>query len=997
MSPTRLAPHLRGFAHTLAGIALVGAAAAHAQRSDAEIQDDIAFAKGLAKDWGFVELATEVIARIERAGVPTTQRERLGLTKCEIYEVAAVNERDRARRNDLFAAALRAYEDFIAQNRLSTALPEAEMGYVRISGLYSRSMEIALESLVGEQAEALRKTRVEVLERAVAKSGDLVSQLKLVNPKTERQRADLAELMLNRGSMLLDMGRIQESGQFSYEQAIRVLEEVVFDFGEGTPPALRAYDLIGRVYAARQQWDMARDFFEAVVEQAIPSDPAEWRQMIADLQLGPADKERRWLFVELSTEGLVQAYQAIGNLAKGSRYALHLYNTQKREGFAYSLQLGYPSLLAAARMLLDSGGWVGGDPNSGDLRWFATEEEVRKEVTNRRNRFSTTDFALRIADQVNKENRGNVLQVRAQKLIAEIIEQPGVDVDPSFLYEAAEGQYNDRNDEAALAGFKRVLRALEGKESAVRLQYGAKIYFRMGRIYQRLERPLEAALAFQEGCTTWVGDPEHDSPNAQNFYQAMQEVSRRSAGDQAITALLGEAERLAASLSTQDKDQITFNFGMRSFRAGDFAEAIQHFGQVQPTGVDYEKALVHIAVAKLRMGQTAEAERLLEEYIEEYVKDPTKATGNSPTKEARRREALAMAEFYRGSIAFRRAEKAAEDGKDDPALWRRFLELCDGYEDRFPEQTSYASVLMRSAMNAKLALGDTAEARKEYDKLFQTYPESPSTSPAAVNLYNALRGRLEQARTADEVDRAQQLLREMALLLEFGNKANPSPSFQNLRTESQHWMELADWAKAESVLARIAERFGRDAEQKESMTRQVLPDLAHAMLEQQKVAQAFALLTPLVTDETSKPTKRTVLDYCRAVTGWVGGAPREIKIVPGAGTTVEEFERATQVLNNIALALPEKWACEWYAYQFQLAYAFYVRATADWSPDKDSKQRETAKKILSTLVVELGPDFRGKGVDGVDTACMAAGPELARDYGGDVLRSRLAWLWGKLQ
>ncbi len=83
-----------------------------AQQGEAEVQDDIEFAKGLAREWGFVDLASEVIREIERGGVSARTGELLGVVKCDIYAQAALAERDRERRNELFEFAMAAYEDF---------------------------------------------------------------------------------------------------------------------------------------------------------------------------------------------------------------------------------------------------------------------------------------------------------------------------------------------------------------------------------------------------------------------------------------------------------------------------------------------------------------------------------------------------------------------------------------------------------------------------------------------------------------------------------------------------------------------------------------------------------------------------------------------------------------------------------------------------------------------------------------------------------------------
>jgi len=337
------------------------------EKSEAQITDDIAFAKGLAKEWGFVDLAGEVIKEIEREGVKAETAERLGVVKCEIYAQGAIAERDRARRNELFEQALAAYESFLKDNPRSAAAPEAQSGFIRMSTAFARSLEISLEEALGEEAEALASRRMEVLLAANELTGNLVSDLEgeydAADPKPEALKRELINVMMQQAQINLQIGKASDEGTASFNWARKILEDVVFLAGEGSPGALRAYDMIGQVYGAEQQWDMSAIYFEAVIEQALPSDPDAWKAMVKDLELSETDKSQRWLFLELSTGGLVEAHLSNGDVEVATKYALHLYNTQRREGFSYSTQLGYPSLLAAARVLLDAGGVVGGKLN----------------------------------------------------------------------------------------------------------------------------------------------------------------------------------------------------------------------------------------------------------------------------------------------------------------------------------------------------------------------------------------------------------------------------------------------------------------------------------------------------------------------------------------------------------------------------------------------------------------------------------------------------------
>lgn len=962
------------------------AAGAVAQKSDAQVQSDITFARGLAEQWSFVDLADGVLRRIEAEGVSSRRAEELALVKCEIYRTAALNEGDRIRRNELFEQALSAYEAYLAEHALSEHAWEAEIGYVQTASMYARSIELSLEEVVGAQAQALQERRQEVLTDAVAKAAELISKLKGELEPTETQIRQKHELMLTRARMLFDIARTQEEGTFYFEQAAQVCEELVFDAGEGTPKALQAYDLLGRIYAAQDRWREAADFFQAVIEQTIPTDPDLWRQIL-DSGISQTTKEQFWLFVELSTGPLAEALANAGEIEEACRYALHLYNTQKREGFQYSRQLGYPALLDIARVLLRSGGWIGGSLNSGEAKWYPDEESAAADGHNRRSRISCEDFALRIAQQVNNENKGNILQVKAQKLIAEITDRPGARVAPEILFEAAQGVYYEKDYPAAIRGLLRVMAAVETADQATRIEFGPKTAWFLGRTYQKLDRHLEAAVAFREGCTTWSGDPEYDSNNAAGFYASMKEVQRSTGGaDPVITRLLDEAGQLAAELGTSDANTIRYAQAEKARRKKAYDEAIALYRQVEPGSDVYEKALVGIAECTFRKQQVTEAETLFNDYLENYVTDPKNAVGNSPRKQARRREAMAKAEFYRALITYTEAEKSG----DDEALWRKVIEYIEDYWRRYPEQDVLAPWTMRMVVNAKLALDDVAAARRIYEEMTRLFPDSRFTAAAAIDFYKKLGERKQAAETAGDIEQAMKLEREMAELLELGNKLAPKPSYSNLRAESSHWMALGEFEKAVAILRRLASEEFADEAPGEQLKKYVLPDLGHALLELHRTAEALQILQPLGRDTSDLPSKGVVIDYCRAISGWTEVEENTIEIVPGAGSTAEEFQEVVDLLDKISGSV-EKWRCEWYGYKYQLAYAYYVWASGEGGP-KDSKKKESAKRQLDVLVQEFGPGFQG-----VEDACEKAEEPYRSLHGQGRLKRQLVWLWEKVR
>lgn len=965
----------------LSGLALAAPAAAQ-QKSEAEAKAEIDFARGLAAEYSFVDLAEDVLRELEREGVSMSMSERLGLVRCEVYSIGAKNASEPEERHRLFDEALAAYEDFIAANPASPHTPKAEAAYVDTSAAYARSLRLSLEEAVGEEATALGERLRTVLEEAVALTADLIESLKTIpaDERSSEETRELYDLMLNRGQMLAEIGRAQvlagQDGTFMFNTAIAVLESLVFEALEGTPYALRAYVAMGDVYAYQQKWPEAATFYQAVIDQAIPVEREVWESLVDEQELTEGQKVLRFLFLEVATRGALAAFFNAGELENAARYALHFYNTQRREGFNLSVR-GYLSLLQVARTILDVGGYIGGNLVDGEAVWYATEEEMDE---NHPSRYQTTsvDFALRLAQRVNQENKGNTLQIRAQSLISDVIDRPDVVVSPEILFEAAEGEYNERNYFDALRGYRRVLRSIDGEDQLTRMEYGAKVMAQIGNCFRRLDRHLEAAMAFREGCTQWQ-DPALNARNAQAFYGALQ-IVKRSANQSTeyLDELSREAENLVVSMEGIGEDSVHWNRGEKARGNKEFEEAIGYYEKIEPSSDHYEKAKVAIGRCYFRMGQTEKALEVFNEYLEEYVVDPKNAI-SSPSAQARRKEATVLAEFFRGLMSHIRAEESGDD-----ADYRKVIEYLSDFHVDYADQTSLAPWCMELVVESHLALGQREEARATLEQMNELFPESGRTASTAITFYKTLKTAQEEA-TDPEVKR--RLLREMAEHLDRANSLSASPSYSNLRAESRHWFDLGEWAKAAEVSREIVERWGQDEEQQDNLRQYVLPDLGHALLRQQKVADAKAVLQDLALDEENLAQKQTVLDWCRSVVGWVEGSGSDIREVVGAGGTDEELGAVTQKLNAVE-GSTETWTCEWYRYKFMAIYAYYA-----WG-QQDSRKIDTARNVLQSVVSLTGDDFGY-----VEEACSSEDidRELRERFGDGVLQERYRWLHQRLR
>ncbi len=165
--------------------AVLGATPALAQKSAANIEADIAFARGLASKWSFVDLAEEVIREIESGRLESDQAASLALLRCEIYTVGARNERDPAKRNTLFKDALTCLDGYISGNPYAANKGDAEESFVSTSQLYARSLELAAADAIGDEAAKLTEERVAVLSAGVKRTRELLDALTAI-PEAER-------------------------------------------------------------------------------------------------------------------------------------------------------------------------------------------------------------------------------------------------------------------------------------------------------------------------------------------------------------------------------------------------------------------------------------------------------------------------------------------------------------------------------------------------------------------------------------------------------------------------------------------------------------------------------------------------------------------------------------------------------------------------------------------------------------------------------------------
>ncbi len=949
--------------------------------SAAQIEADQAFAEGLASKWGFVDLAETVLADLDSGGLTSRQEDQLALVACSLYSQGARKETDPAKRRELFDRALSDYKGFLDSNSNSHLIDQASAEYVSTAHMYSQYLGQDLEEAVGDEAAALKARQTEVLMGSVQLTGDAITSLRSIDSEERGalQTQQMFQLMLQRGQMLAAIAANAEDAEFYYEQAMEAFEDLAAEAGDGTPGAYYAFDAMGMVFGQQDRWEEAALFYDAVLESTIPFDLAAWEAAKTEQELTPADAEFFFTFVQLAVDGSIESYLAVGDTETALSRAMYFINLWKREGISLSRN-GQEALIVAARALLASNGFVGGNLQAGEARWFATEEEMRAEVRSRRNRTDTTTLATELATDINETAAYGYLRVRAQKLLADISDTPGIEVSPTLQMEGIMGEYRSDNFDVAIEKAMNLQRALLAGDEGPRLELMPTLNSVLGNIYLKQERTLEAALAFREGVAVYAGgDLEKDGTNSRAFNKLMTRLVPPTETTGAMANLLKESERLVAEHSAEGAGAIMFASGNKLERKKEYDAAIGKYKQVPLEDNFGELALVQTGLCLVRLKRLDEALTIFDRYLTVIIPDPQYDT-ESPVRKGKRKQALATAEFYRAVVLY---SKKDHQGTVDQLA---------GFAERHRNQDSLTRSSYSLTMRAHLALKQVKQARAALDALKDFAPDSPVTAKASTSMYLTLS---KQRKGSENTDEGRVLLQTMAELLEVSNAVG-SPTYGSLWNEASHWIDLGNDAKALAALRRVHSRFGatEDADTLKKINSFVIPQLARLLLDNHEVIEASELLTPLAMEEINDESSRvlgkqaTVL-FARSLAGWLEGGQngKPIVEVPGTGGDVALFKFATTELNAQA-ASAGSFSCLWFELKFMVIYTTY-----QWGKI-DSSLAASVKTQLNSISGQMS----NTSWDDVDQICeeLEESPLRARTT-GHALRNYFRWMANKVK
>ncbi len=966
------------------GLAISAPAFSLAQdTSSAQVEADLAFAEGLASKWGFVDLAEGVLANVNAGDLSDRQQDQLALVGCSLYSQGARLEKDAAKRRELFDRALGEYQGFMDSNSNSPLIDQASAEYVATAFTYSQYLGQDLEDAVGDEAATLKERQSEILMGSVQLTGETISSLQSIpeEERTQRQTRQMYQLMLQRGQMLAAIGANSTDGEFYFSQAMDSLRELASDAGDGTAGAFLAFDAMGAVFAVQSKWMESALFYDAVLESTIPFEIAAWQAAKEDEELGVPAIEMRFSFVQLSVDGSIEAYLAQGDNETALARAMYFINTWKLEGVGLNRN-GQEALLVVAAALLESHGFVGGDLSSGKGKWYATEEAMRNEVRSRRDRTDTTTLATELASEISETASFGYLRTRAQKLLADISDTPGVEVSPALQMEGIMGEYRSGNLDVAVDKALNLSRALAAGESSERLELMPTLCNVLGNIYRKQERPLEAAMAFREGVDKYAGgDLDMDGANARAFNALMALLVDPTQTSGPLAKLLKDSEALVLKHSIGDADGILFKAANKLERREDYQGAITKYKQVPLSGNWGERALVQRGLCQLRLKKMDAALALFDQFLNEVVPDPQYNT-ESPRRKGNRKQALATAEFYRSVVLYTKKQ------------YQNVITQLADFSGRHRDQESLCRSAYSLTMRAHLGLSQIKQARAALDALKDFAPDSPVTAKASTTMYLTVS---KQRTGQEETDKGRELLQAMAELLEVSNSVG-SPTYGSLWNEAKHWIDLGTDDKALVTLRRVHARFGaaEDAEIRKKINSFVTPELARLLLVNHEINEASALLTPLALQmiEAEKDGgksrllgRNATIYFARSIAGWLEGGQdgKPIVEVPGTGGNPELFRFITKKLGTFA-SQRDTFSCEWFELKFMLIYATYQWGKVDSS----------LAGSVDTQLKAIAGQMSNTSWDDVDQICEDEENEAIKARTtGHALRNYFRWLAAK--
>jgi hypothetical protein len=419
--------------------------------------------------------------------------------------------------------------------------------------------------------------------------------------------------------------------------------------------------------------------------------------------------------------------------------------------------------------------------------------------------------------------------VSASKTLAEISEGYTGFFPAPLQFRAGQGFIFKREFEKATYALKGVLAA--SATDAEREQWGPLALMDLAAAYDRLSRPIDAALAYQGLYRLFPDAANADTAMklSKQRYMALEEVDQKGFYKALADEVTDDMQRTLRGIGVE---KIKYNRGVESQKLGRYVEAAGHFERVEreiqfegrTIAVDfYGKALANAGYCWYMAARQERARQRAERHEEKAREALNRALAFG--EETGDQGAQAAAAYFLALIASAGDEQEASSYEGALAQLAKFdgtLKQDRAYRDKALGQMVHCHVMLAARGGDVTAKQEhLSRAERRYAELTKQFPGSEEATIPAFEIgdaYAKLSREHAKAAAADDAGRA---LRKAARFLKQWLDASERVSFGQRVWVGGMLLRTASYAEAAEVLGAAvaqAETDGVSDSQKEQMT-----------------------------------------------------------------------------------------------------------------------------------------------------------------------------------
>ncbi len=870
-----------------------------------ELEREVKFTRLLAKNWGFIELATSNLEDLRKKESSGTKAQKL-LTRlsAEVLYLGAKRLPDLNQREAALRQAIEKFEDYESRYGNEEGGAEVLVSMAEACEFFGNYLSEAIqEAKDPDKKKALEQEAVEVFTKGTRACNKAMDAYEDRKEESTDAKLNYYLSWLRKGTLMIGWAKtVQNDKEIKAKDAIQTLEDLVFDVGEETPIGMMALlkmsqtqDILGETETAIEQFkDTIVVIGDRLKDAENPVSPSTGLLLFRILEEAYA----RLTAIYLREGQPREAIEAVDELLKLSADFDRV--PGKGMGFTY----GDEALLNGAQALVDSG----------DADGIKTALERSRDIARRH----PNDF----------------IGLRAKNLIKSILELSSASVSPEALFQAASGDFQAGKYDSAIRGFKKVL--LNLKKSEDRQTYGLKAWGKIGECFRKQGRALEACYAYMEGLRRFGGEDEKTATRMVDYLRRLALRKKKTTGDKIFQSLIDEANTLALKHGGKSRDRVLWGQAMTAMTENRPKEALRLLAQIGKDFIKFELAKVWTGIAHYEQGDFEEARKELRAYLK-WKDDPyNKLSPDQIDRKQVRDSAVAQALFYLGNMtaeeAFgvgKRKGKKPERGKLGDVV-RAFQGFRERYKALIPDLTITASFHL---IKAFIELEQLEKAESEYKKLGEDFPKAPVLGGLAYFLFQARKDRVAAVdqeiatlakkgpKVKDALDDARNRRRgEVLKTLAFANtylSIERNPNYGLLRDASNLAFSIDELDQAEIFLQKILDVYGNKASYKNRIDVFIKPELAKIKLGKLEFREALKLADAGL---KARPNSHKLkLLKARALGGWIDMNDKGEIQNPGG---LERFEEAYKLLYSkegylkyIKSSKVKKYSLEWYRFQ----------------------------------------------------------------------------------